>query len=74
MNSEELENRKQTIQLLTGIALPGVIGRAGIIYDPKDVAKDAFNIAVATYDYMEARFKQEAEASVEVKAESASDI
>jgi hypothetical protein len=44
MNEEDLKEAEMR-DLFAGIALPGVVGRAGMFYDPADVARDCYNIA-----------------------------
>jgi hypothetical protein len=47
MKEEEIEDYNNTLNLFAGIALPGIIGRASTFKTPKDIAREAFDLAEA---------------------------
>lgn len=43
----EEQQEPTLLDIFAGIALPGIIGRAGIFSTPKDLAQEAYDIAEA---------------------------
>jgi hypothetical protein len=63
MNEEK--DVQEMLALYAGIALPGVIGRAGMFYDPAEVAKDCFDVAEAMIVELAKRTQNECASSTD---------